>query len=100
MLALFDWRPAQVFAINLDQVESAKDSGIVMPPGERSRSKAERPRSSTTMASPGSPAFSYRSRYKLIKMSDNRTAKTSAPAIVCCYFAWQFSIRKIKMKSR
>jgi hypothetical protein len=36
----------------------------------------------------------------LIKMSDNRTAKTSAPAIVCCYFAWQFSIRKIKMKSR
>jgi hypothetical protein len=29
-----------------------------------------------------------------------QAAKTSAPAIVCCYFAWQFSIRKIKMKSR
>jgi hypothetical protein len=50
-LALLDGNTAQVFAVELDQIEGAKDGGAVMRQ-ERSRSNAERPRLSTTMASP------------------------------------------------
>jgi hypothetical protein len=41
--ALFDWSTAQIFAINLDQVEGAKDSGMVMPPGAEQVKGSEAP---------------------------------------------------------